>query len=75
MHCCALDSVVFTGDIGHISKCLIITLSEAGCSDRECRDATEVRSIEFPQYLLSFQAEYVILRREISVCAGLQLSE
>ena len=30
--------------------------------------ATEVRSTKFPQYLLSFQAEYVILRREISIC-------
>ena len=33
--------------------------------------ATNVPSIEFPQYLLSFQAEYVILSREIFIFRGL----
>ena len=33
--------------------------------------ATDVLSIVFPQYLLSFQAEYVILSREISIFRGL----
>ena len=32
--------------------------------------ATDVLSIVFPQYLLSFQAEYVVLSREISIFRG-----